>query len=153
MMTVLVANNTPPAVRGMLKRWFVEPRANVFVGTINVRVRQKVLEYLRPHAPQMGLLMLAGDNSIQQFCMQQWGEPDRCAVSLSGLHLVRENPAAPQMAESTTGMPAQQTPADNRAPVRTSPLYPAYYDQVDPDETPPIGATGLQGSLNDNPAE
>ena len=34
-MTVIVANDTPDAIRGILKRWFIEPRPNVFVGTIN----------------------------------------------------------------------------------------------------------------------
>ena len=34
-MTVIVANDTPDAIRGMLKRWFIEPRPNVFVGTLN----------------------------------------------------------------------------------------------------------------------
>ena len=33
-MTVIVANDTPDAIRGLLKRWFVEPRPNVFVGTL-----------------------------------------------------------------------------------------------------------------------
>ncbi len=36
-MTVIVANDTPDAIRGMLKRWFIAPRPNVFVGTINRR--------------------------------------------------------------------------------------------------------------------
>jgi CRISPR-associated protein Cas2 len=34
-MTVLVANDTPPTIRGILKRWFVEPKPNVIVGTVN----------------------------------------------------------------------------------------------------------------------
>lgn len=36
-MTVIVANDTPPAIRGILKRWFVEPKPNVFVGEISPR--------------------------------------------------------------------------------------------------------------------
>ena len=43
-MTVIVANDTPPAIRGMLKRWFVEPKPNVFVGTVNRRTRDKILD-------------------------------------------------------------------------------------------------------------
>ena len=30
-MLVVVANDLPPAVRGRMKLWFVEPRPNVFV--------------------------------------------------------------------------------------------------------------------------
>ena len=36
-MTVIIANDTPPAIRGLLKRWFIEPRPNVFVGSVNAR--------------------------------------------------------------------------------------------------------------------
>ena len=46
-MTVLIAHDTPPAIRGILKRWFVEPKPNVFVGTINRRTRDKVLDYIK----------------------------------------------------------------------------------------------------------
>jgi CRISPR-associated protein Cas2 len=50
-MTVIVANDTPPAIRGMLKRWFIEPKPNVFVGTVNKRTREKTLAYIRRNAP------------------------------------------------------------------------------------------------------
>ena len=39
-MSVIIANATPPAIRGLLKRWFIEPRPNVFVGTVNRRTRE-----------------------------------------------------------------------------------------------------------------
>ena len=41
-MTVLIAQDTPPAVRGLLKRWFVEPRANVFVGLCMSQIARTV---------------------------------------------------------------------------------------------------------------
>ena len=46
-MTVIIANDTPDAVRGILKRWFIEPRPNVFVGTVNRRIREKTIEYIK----------------------------------------------------------------------------------------------------------
>jgi CRISPR-associated endoribonuclease Cas2 subtype I-E len=49
-MTVIVANDTPDAIRGILKRWFIEPRPNVFVGTLNRRTRDKTLEYVKRNA-------------------------------------------------------------------------------------------------------
>jgi CRISPR-associated protein Cas2 len=45
-----VANDAPPAIRGILKRWFVEPKPNVFVGTVNRRTRDKVLDYVKRNA-------------------------------------------------------------------------------------------------------
>jgi len=46
-MTVIVAHNPPDAIRGMLKRWFIEPRPNVFVGTLNRRTHEKTIEYIK----------------------------------------------------------------------------------------------------------
>jgi CRISPR-associated endoribonuclease Cas2 subtype I-E len=43
-MTVIIANDTPDAIRGMLKRWFIEPCPNVFVGTLNRRTHEKTIE-------------------------------------------------------------------------------------------------------------
>lgn len=89
-MTVLVANDTPPAIRGMLKRWFVEPKPNVFVGTVNRRTRDKVLEYVQRNAKGMSLLILTSEPNCQGFKIERWGEPDRRDVTLSGLWLVAE---------------------------------------------------------------
>lgn len=72
-MTVIVANDTPPAIRGLLKRWFIEPRPNIFVGTVNRRTREKTIEYIRHNAPDLGLLIIASDNSSQGFfCEDIW---------------------------------------------------------------------------------
>ena len=49
-MTVIVANDTPDRIRGMLKRWFIEPRPNVFVGTLNRRTHEKTIEYIKRNA-------------------------------------------------------------------------------------------------------
>jgi hypothetical protein len=69
LMTVLVANYTPPAIRGMLKRWYVEPKPNVFVGTVNRRTRDKVLEYVKRNVQGMlptrvGMVRPGGDSEI-----------------------------------------------------------------------------------------
>lgn len=89
-MTVLIASDTPAAVRGMLKRWFLEPRPNVFVGTVNPRVRTQVVEYVLRLAPDMALLVLSADNSSQGFSIEMYGQPDRRVVSLCGLQLIAE---------------------------------------------------------------
>ncbi len=60
-MTVLVAHDTPPAIRGMLKRWFIELKPNVFVGTVNRRTRDKVLDYVKRNAEGMSLLILTSE--------------------------------------------------------------------------------------------
>ena len=89
-MTVIVANDTPPAIRGMLKRWFIEPKPNVFVGTVNRRTREKTLEYIRRNAPNLGLLVIASDNSSQGFFVRVYGQTDRRVTRESGLYLIAE---------------------------------------------------------------
>lgn len=89
-MTVIIANDTPPAIRGLLKRWFVEPRPNVFVGTVNRRTREKTLEYIRRNAPGLGLLILASDNSSQGFSVTAYGETNRRPVQVCGHFLIAE---------------------------------------------------------------
>ncbi len=95
-MTVLIAQDTPPAVRGLLKRWFIEPRANVFVGTINRRTREKVLSYIKRHALTTSWLVLTSEPNCQGFRITRWGKPDRKDVNLSGLWLIAENWVAPE---------------------------------------------------------
>ena len=45
-MVVVVANSLPDRIRGRMKLWFVEPRANVFVSGISDHVALQVTEYL-----------------------------------------------------------------------------------------------------------
>ena len=89
-MTTIIADNTPNAVRGLLKRWFIEPRPNVFVGTVNHRVRKSVIEYVRRLAPDLGLLVIASNNSSQGFSIETFGQTLRRSVFYCGLELIAE---------------------------------------------------------------
>ena len=48
-MVVVLANNIPPAVRGRMKLWFVEPRPNVFISAIKDSVADNVVKFLYKH--------------------------------------------------------------------------------------------------------
>ncbi|PIE39970.1 MAG: type I-E CRISPR-associated endoribonuclease Cas2, partial [Gammaproteobacteria bacterium] len=50
-MLVVVADKLPPAVRGRMKLWFIEPRPHVFVSGVKDAVAVKVVEYLYRHCP------------------------------------------------------------------------------------------------------
>ncbi len=89
-MTVIVCNDTPPAIRGMLKRWFVEPKPNVFVGTVNRRTREKTVEYIRRNAPGLGMLILATASNSQGFSITAYGETNRIPVQYGGHYLIAE---------------------------------------------------------------
>lgn len=89
-MTVIVANDTPPAIRGLLRRWFIEPRPNVFVGTPNGRTRDKILDYIRRNAAGLGMLVIGTEGTSQGFSITSFGETHRKAVLVSGLELIAE---------------------------------------------------------------
>ena len=95
-MTVIVANDTPDAIRGMLKRWFIEPRPNVFVGTINRRTRDKTLEYIKRNAEGLAMLIISSDNNCQGFKIETYGDAHRRHAEFSGLWLVAEQWVEPE---------------------------------------------------------
>ena len=93
-MTCLVANDTPPAIRGMLKRWFIEPRPNVFVGTLNPRTHRKVMDYILRNAPrEFGVLVITSSPNCQGYSIERFG-PCGCSgrdpIELSGIPLIAE---------------------------------------------------------------
>ena len=89
-MTVIIANNTPNAVRGLLKRWFIEPRPNVFVGSVNRKVRTRIVDYVRRHAPKLGMLVIADASNVQGFAMQSLGDPKYRMKTITGLQLIED---------------------------------------------------------------
>ncbi len=95
-MTVIVANDTPDAIRGLLKRWFIEPRPNVFVGTLNRRTREKTLDYIKRNAESLGLLIISSDHNCQGFKIETHGDTNRRHTELSGLWLVAEQWVEPE---------------------------------------------------------
>ena len=91
-MTVIIANDIQPAARGLLRRWFIEPRPNVFVGSINARTREKTLGYIRRNAPGIAMLVIFDENNSQGFGVLTYGCTNRRAIRKSGLDLFLENP-------------------------------------------------------------
>ena len=91
-MTTIIANDIPSAARGLLKRWFIEPKANVFVGSVNARTREKTLDYIRRNAPDSAMLVVFDEKNAQGFTILTYGKTDRATVRMSGLELIRENP-------------------------------------------------------------
>jgi len=102
-MTVLVANDTPAAIRGTMKRWFIEPRPNVFVGTLNQRTHRKVIEYVLRNAPDdFGMLVISSAPNCQGYVIERHGPTGvsgRDQLEIAGLPLVMEKPGEPPPTE------------------------------------------------------
>ncbi|MCU0780898.1 MAG: type I-E CRISPR-associated endoribonuclease Cas2e [Akkermansiaceae bacterium] len=99
-MTVLVCNDVPPAIRGHLKRWFIEPRPNVFVGTLGPRTQRKVMDFIFRNAPpEFGLLAIHSAPNCQGYDIQRLGpegKSGRKEVTISGIPLIAEAWIDPQ---------------------------------------------------------
>ena len=90
-MIVLIANDLPMKIRGRLKLWFTEPRANVFVSGITDHVADKVISYLLQNCPQESGLIIFKDLSKSPFYrLYTLGIPSKKVVDFNGMQLVLE---------------------------------------------------------------
>jgi CRISPR-associated protein Cas2 len=90
-MLVVIANDLPPAVRGRMKLWFIEPRPNVFVSGIKDSVADKVVEYLYNHCPlESGLMIFQRISGPPGYKIRGIGDTNRDLTEISGLQLVIE---------------------------------------------------------------
>lgn len=95
-MLVVIANDLPPAVRGRMKLWFIEPRPNVFVSGVKDVVAKKVVDYLYDHCPpESGLMVFRHIPRLPGYEIHGWGDTKRSLIEISGLQLVIEKQTQP----------------------------------------------------------
>ena len=58
-MVVLILEDARPALRGLLSRWLIEPRAGVFVGRLSARVRDRLWKRVVTSGKVQGALLVA----------------------------------------------------------------------------------------------
>jgi CRISPR-associated protein Cas2 len=90
-MLVVLANDIPPAVRGRMKLWFVEPRPNVFISGIKDSIADDVVEYLYKHCPaESGLMVFKKIKQVPGYKIRGVGDTRRSLIEINGLQLVQE---------------------------------------------------------------
>lgn len=68
-MMVVIASELPPAVRGRMKLWFIEPRPNVFVSGVKDALSERIIRYLVRHCPKnSGLMIFFRDRQGPRLC-------------------------------------------------------------------------------------
>ena len=87
-MTVIIVQDSPDAIRGILKRWFIEPKPQVFISSVNKSVREYILAYIKKHASGIRLLVVWDAPNCQGYEMCSYNDPDYNACTLSGIQLV-----------------------------------------------------------------
>lgn len=90
-MLVVLANNLPPAVRGRMKLWFIEPKPNVFISGVKDSVATTVIEYLHRFCPpESGLMIFKRMPNTPGYEIYGVGDTFREITEISGLPLVIE---------------------------------------------------------------
>jgi CRISPR-associated protein Cas2 len=88
---VVLANDLPPAVRGRMKLWFIEPRPNVFVSGVKDSVADDVVNYLHKHCPaDSGIVIFQRIKQTPGYKVRGIGDPRRELISISGFQLILE---------------------------------------------------------------
>ena len=87
-MTVIAMDTAPEGVRGELTRWFLELKPGVFVGKVNVRIRNLLWERICKTEAADGAVMVYSDTNEQGFSMRVYGDPKRSVVDLEGVQLI-----------------------------------------------------------------
>ena len=88
-MTVFVLDAAPESVRGELTRWFLEVKPGVFVGKVNVKIRELLWERICQTDTHDGAVMIYDAHTEQGFRMELYGNPKRRVVDFEGVQLIQ----------------------------------------------------------------
>ncbi len=91
-MVVIILEKVPPALRGVLTRWMLEPHPGVFVGHLSARVRDKLWERCLKAKRRGGVIQIWSTNNEQRFAMRMDGIEGREIVDWEGIQLIRLSP-------------------------------------------------------------
>lgn len=103
-MMVVIASELPPAVRGRMKLWFIEPRPNVFVSGVKDALSERIIRYLVRHCPKnSGLMIFSEIGKAPGYAISVLGKTQPELIEISGLQLVREPPLTTITTKSSVG--------------------------------------------------
>jgi len=88
-MVIIILEKVPSSLRGELSRWMIEPKAGVFFGKINARVRDKLWEMCCSRLRGGGVLQAWSTNNEQGMEIRSKGIEGREIVNCEGLKLVK----------------------------------------------------------------
>lgn len=88
-MVVMILENVPPALRGELSRWLLEPRSGVFIGHVSAMVRDRLWEKCCANSRTGGVLQAWTTNNEQRFQIRLHGDTSRRLIEIEGLQLIQ----------------------------------------------------------------
>ena len=91
-MTVIILKNASDRTRGILKRWFIEPKPNIMIGTVNGRILNSITCYLNKADSGLSMMTICEDKNSQGFKIEMKGQTNYEPIKMSGHMLVRKTP-------------------------------------------------------------
>ncbi len=90
-MVVVIAEHIPPAIRGRMKLWFIEPKPGVFVSGINDSLAEKVVNNLFDKSKiSSGLIIFQSIPKPPWYKIRRRGFTKRKITNISELELIKE---------------------------------------------------------------
>lgn len=87
-MVIMILERVKPSIRGELTRWFLEPKAGVFVGSVSAMVREKLWEKACKSSNDGACMLIWSTNTEQGFKIDFWGDTSRRVYDWEGLQLL-----------------------------------------------------------------
>lgn len=88
-MTVIVMDCAPESVRGELTRWLLELKPGVFIGKVNIKIRELLWDRICQDERARGAVMVFDSKNEQGFEMKIYGDPKRRVIDFEGVQLVQ----------------------------------------------------------------
>jgi len=86
---VLILERVPTGLRGELTRWFLEPKAGVFVGRVSAMVRDRLWDKACDQARDGGCVLIHASDTEQGYRIRTHGKTARIPEDFEGLSLIR----------------------------------------------------------------
>lgn len=88
-MTIIIVSNTTPRLRGLLRRWLIEPKAGVYLGVVSSRVRDHIWNHVRREVGDGGALLIHSHRGEPGYQIHSHGDPGREILDFDGIPLAR----------------------------------------------------------------
>ncbi len=93
-MLMMLLQNSPASLKGLLSRWLIEVKSGVFLGNPSSRIRDILWDKTVLHPKNHGYaLQIWSEPGPQGFAYRSWGEGPREFVDFEGVALVRQGPS------------------------------------------------------------
>lgn len=93
-MVVIITQKIKKRTRNFLKRWFIEPKCNVFIGDIDFERIKLIIDYINKIniKEDFNALIIASTNSIQKYKIIEIGNTKviKNKITITGIELIKE---------------------------------------------------------------